>query len=284
PYLPQPRPESRSARQVAREIFRTLWNRSLFALLLGGLLGGVGGGLRNGLSIYFYTHFWGLDPNQYGWLLPLGALGSILAVFLAPPLSRRFGKKQTAIVLFLFSVVAFSAPFVLRLLGWMPANGSPWLMPILVVDAIVTAVVAVVGFVLFGSMTADVVEDAAVKTGVRSEGLLFAANGLLLKFTGGIGAFVAGALLHIVHFPAHAIKGSVDPAIMHRLVILYLPINAAFSFASILVLALYRIDRRTHEKNLETLAEAAAILELEHANPVAETGPAAAPVVRGLPG
>ena len=53
-------------------------------------------------------------------------------------------------------------------------------------------------------MIADVVEDSAVKTGVRSEGLLFAANGLLPKFTTGIGILVGNMMLEFVHFPAAA--------------------------------------------------------------------------------
>ncbi|MGH7011792.1 MAG: MFS transporter, partial [Caulobacteraceae bacterium] len=140
-------------------------------------------------------------------------------------------------------------------------NGSPWLMPLLALDAMVTAAVAVVGFILAGSMIADVVEDAAVRTGARSEGLLYSAGILLNKFTAGIGVLVTGVLLNIVHFPVHALKGTVGAATMNHLVILYVPINAAFSFASIFVLLLYRIDRPTHERNLATLAQSAALAE-----------------------
>ena len=275
-YLPQAKPAQQSLAENVSEIVKTLANRSLAALFLGGILGGVGAGLRNGLSIYLYSYYWGLDPRQYGLLLPLGALGSILAVFLAPPLARRFGKKPAMIGLFIVSVFVFSAPIALRLIGLMPANGSPWIMPILAVDGIVTATVAVVGFILVGSMMADVVEDAAVKSGVRSEGLLYATSGLLTKFTGGIGAFVAGWMLAVIHFPVHALMGSVSGDIMRRLVIYYLPVNAAFSFASIAVLALYRIDRATHERNIATLAQAAAIAEETPGLEIVEGGQSAA--------
>ncbi len=275
-YLPQLKRTPKTLRESLREIGATLANRSLVALLLGGILGGVGAGLRNGLMIYLYSDYWGLDPKQYGLLLPLGALGSILAVFLAPPLARRFGKKPAMIGLFVISVFVFSAPIGLRLIGLMPANGSPWIMPILAVDGIATAIVAVVGFVLVGSMMADVVEDAAVKTGVRSEGLLYATSGLLVKFTGGIGAFVAGWLLTIVHFPVHALMGTVSPDTMRRLVIYYLPINAAFSFASIAVLSLYRIDRASHERNLAALAQADAIAQESRGLAAVESGQATA--------
>ncbi|HEV2366127.1 MAG TPA: MFS transporter [Caulobacteraceae bacterium] len=246
-----------------REVWRTLANRSLIALMLSGILGGVGGGIRNGLSLYFYSYFWGLKPNQFGLILPASLFGSLLGVFVAPPLSRAFGKKWAMIWLFALSVFTSSAPAVLRLIGFFPANGSPWLLPILIVEGVVTLTVAIAGFVLVSAMMADIVEDAAVRSGARSEGLLYAVNGLLPKFTGGIGAFVAGLLLTLVHFPTHA--AHVDPAIPRRLVILYLPINAVFTLASIFVLALYRIDKATHERNLATLAQAAAEGERAHA-------------------
>ncbi|MGH6991709.1 MAG: MFS transporter, partial [Caulobacteraceae bacterium] len=232
PYLPKPRRKPQTLKASAREIARTLANRSLIALLLGAVIGGMGAGLRSGLSIYLYTHFWGLEPQQFGILIPLGSVGSIIAVFLATPLGRRFGKKPAMIGLFLISVFLFAAPFVLRLVGWFPVNGSPWLMPLLALDAMVTAAVAVVGFILAGSMIADVVEDAAVKTGVRSEGLLYSMSSLLGKFTAGLGVLVTGGLLDIVHFPAHALRGTVSAATMNHLVILYIPINAAFSLVS----------------------------------------------------
>jgi len=114
-------------------------------------------------------------------------------------------------------------------------------------------------------MVADVVEDNAVRTGQRSEGLLFAANSLLSKCTTGVGAFTAGALLSLVQFPAHAAPGSVDPDIMRHLALIYLPAVALLSGTSIAVLTLYRIDRATHERNLERLRDAAALAELaEH--------------------
>jgi len=104
-----------------------------------------------------------------------------------------------------------------------------------------------------------VVEDNAVKTGERSEGLLFAANGLLPKFSAGIGAVMAGVLLSVVHFPAHALQGTVPPALMRELTLIFLPIYAIIVSISIFVLLFYRIDRGVHERNLERLSEAAAL-------------------------
>ena len=278
-FLPKAGPKVASLASALREIASTLTNPSLVALMAAGVLGGVGAGITLGLSVYIYSYFWDLGPAQFGILLPLGSLGSVLAVFIAPPLARRFGKKRAMIALFSASVVTAAGPIFLRLVGLMVANDSPWLLPILAVDGAVTATVAIVGYILVGSMMADVVEDAAVKTGVRSEGLLYAANGLLPKFTGGFGAFIAGLLLTIVHFPKHAMRGAVDPRIMRHLVLIYLPLSVVLSILSIAMLGFYRIDRAGHERNLASLRDAAAAGLASHGIE-AETGETIAPVSR----
>ncbi|HEY1878623.1 MAG TPA: MFS transporter [Caulobacteraceae bacterium] len=281
PHLPQAAAKpAGGARAAWREIRLTLANASLGSLMLSGILGGVGGGITQSLSIYLYSYYWGLSPREFGILIPLGSIGSLLAVFLAPPIARRFGKKPAMIGLFSFSVITAAGPLFLRLIGVMPPNGSPWILPILAVDGIVTTTVAIVGYILVGSMMADVVEDAAAKSGVRSEGLLYAVNGLLPKFTGGIGAFVGGLLLTLVHFPAHVGKAVVDPEIMRNLVMIYLPLSVVLSVIAIAALGLYRIDRSRHERNLRTLEEAAGAAGAAHIAEGVDVGDAAAPVVR----
>ncbi len=241
--------------QTLREIGATVANPSLVVLLVSGVLGGAAGGMLDGLSYYFYTHLWGLQPAQLAVLLPLASLGSVIAVFAAPPLSKRFGKKGTMIGLFTASTLINLTPMTLKLLGLMPRNGSPWIFIILLIVAIVVGTLAIMGFIIIASMVADVVEDTAVKTGVRSEGLLFATNGLVPKFTAGFGAFFAGVLVTMVHFPTHAVQGTVPMALMRHLLVLFLPTYSVLVAASIVVLAFYRIDRRTHEHNLERLKE-----------------------------
>jgi GPH family glycoside/pentoside/hexuronide:cation symporter len=245
--------------QTLREIGATVANPSLVVLLISGVLGGAAGGMQTGLDYYFYTHLWGLLPTELAILLPVASLGSIIAVFAAPPLSKRFGKKGTMIGLFTVGTAINLTPMTLKLFGLMPPAGSPWIFLILLMVAVVVGTLAIMGFIIIASMVADVVEDNAVKTGVRSEGLLFATNGLVPKFTAGFGAFFAGVLVTVVRFPTHAVQGSVSPDLMRHLVLLYLPTYAALAGASIAVLVFYRIDRRTHEHNLERLKEMEAL-------------------------
>lgn len=251
-----------SLRQAIAEVAANLSNPSMLVLMLSGLIGGVSLGLTSGLSTYFYIHFWGLKSQQISYIIAGGLIASLVGVTLAPLLSRRMGKKQTMIGLFSISLVASLIPISLRLLDLMPANGTPLLLWLLVGDYVVTTSLGLMGFIVVTSMVADVVEDNAVRTGLRSEGLLFAANSLLSKCMIGIGAFMAGALLSLVQFPTHAAQGTVDPQLMRTLALIYLPVVATLSGLSIAVLSLYKIDRATHERNLASLSEAAALVEM----------------------
>jgi len=260
-YLHKPPARKATAAQTFSQIASTFGNPALIVVMASSLLGGTGVGITTTLANYFYLHLWGLKSQAIGPLAAGGLLASVLGVFLAPFLAKRFGKKQAMIGLFSTSVFTSMLPIGGRLLGLMPPNGSKLLYGLLFTDVVVTAALGLMGFVIITSMVADVAEDQAVKSGARSEGVLFAANGLVGKFTLGIGSFIGGALISAVHFPAHAIPGTVDPAIVRHLAMLYLPCILIFNGGSVVVLQFYRIDRAAHEQNIARLREAAAALE-----------------------
>ena len=241
------------------EIARTIAHPALIiVLMLCGVFGGIAYGFRTALDYYFYTHMWGLQPQQIGGITFFGSFGAVLAVIIAPILSRRLGKKMTMISLFSVSTIVSLIPMSLKLLGLMPPNSSPWIFPILVVDYMFVLGLSITGYVIISSMVADVAEDNAAKTGARSEGLLFAANGLVSKVTAGMGIFLSNTLLTVVHFPAHARQGAVPWETMRHMALLFLPMYAGLVGISLVVLLFYRIDKATHERNLQTIREAAA--------------------------
>jgi glycoside/pentoside/hexuronide:cation symporter, GPH family len=262
PYL-KPAPERRqTAGQSIREIVQILSNPSLLALLASGLVGGVAGGIQMSLNGFMSYYFWGLTPQVIFLMTVAAAPAGILGVVAAPILSRLLDKKRTMITVFLMSIFTGVIPVALRLLGLMPPNGSPLIPVILSADLFVAGTLAVVGFVIISSMVADVVEDAAVRTGVRSEGLLFAANGLVPKITGGLGGLAGAMMLEFVHFPVgaqHGVVDIVDPAIMRNLALISLPVGAVLNLIAVGVLSFYRIDRSSHEANLEALRLAASV-------------------------
>ncbi len=248
----------------AREIMATLSNRSFLALMIAGIISAIAGGLSSGLGLYITTYFWDLTSKEISYLVGFGFFSAILGVSLAPMVSKWMGKKRAMITLFAISLVASVIPIPLRLIGLMPPNHSFALLAALIVDGIVRDTLGIMGFIIVSSMMADVVEDIAVHTGQRSEGLLFAANGLLQKCVSGVGTFVSGLLLAFVHFPQGAVQGHVDPLILRHLVLIYVPITAACSALAIAVLGFYKIDRASHQHNLEQLREVAALAEMSH--------------------
>lgn len=247
--------------QLLREIGGTLSNRSLVVVMISGLCSGIATGMTGALSQYFYLELWGLTAAHISYLALASVLASFAGIAITGPASRAWGKKHAMIGLFGVATTTAAMPILLRLLGLMPHNGSPWVFAILWIDAFVATTLAIGGFIIISSMIADVVEDAAVATGVRSEGLLFAANGLLPKFTTGIGVFLSGVLLTLVAFPIDAAAGSAPPEVMRHLALIYLPLTFGVNMLSILVLLFYKIDKDIHEQNVATLNAAASVAE-----------------------
>jgi len=248
-------PEKRqNLKESLKEVVGTLTNRSLLVMMACGLVGGTGNGVTYTMPHYFYLYFWDLAPQTRGLLVLAGVPAALLGGLAAPPLARRMGKKHGMASVFMLTVATGLAPMTCRLFGFFPPNGSPWVFVILFGDTFVTAILGMMGYVLLTSMVADVVEDAAVKTGRRSEGLLFSANNLVPKLSIAVGGFFATLMLAWVGFPTHAQQGSVDPAIMTRLAAFYLPVAATFGVISILILLAYGIDQKKHEANLVDLA------------------------------
>ena len=250
-------PRRQSMVSAMREVFATFANPSLISVMGAGLLAGVAGGITNTLGAFMGYYFWGLTPQMAGVVGLVSALSTIIATIAAPPLSRALDKKRTMLVVFALAILGGVLPVCLRLVGLMPPNGSLAVPVILAADGLFSNTLALIGYIIIGSMVADVAEDNAVKTGVRSEGLLFAASNLLPKFTTGIGAVLGAAILILVRFPTGAQASHVDyvdPTIMRNMALLWLPAALGLNLAAVSVLIFYRLDRGTHEANLEALS------------------------------
>jgi GPH family glycoside/pentoside/hexuronide:cation symporter len=258
PYLAKPQTTTRpSIGAMLHEVRATLSNPSFVALIVTGMLMSVGNGTKTALDLYFQLYFWQLRQSQLSMLLVAAAGGTLLAMILAPWLARRFGKRVGAVIAVLCGTLGNVGPVLARLMHLMPANGTPQLFWILLADSLFTYTVATSTLVLMTSMLNDVVEDLEVKTGRRSEGLLFAADNMFRKLVSGVGIMFAGVILSAIAFPVHAGKLSVAPAVVEKLAYAYLPVTFLYLTAVVAIL-FYRIDRNLHEANLKSLRARAA--------------------------
>ena len=263
PYLRKPAAgPRRSLLAYLREMGSTLSNRSFLMMLGVGIFTAMGQGMNFGLSLFMATWFWELTTGQIRWLIVMGFAGAVVAMLLAPVLSRTFGKKPAALVTLVVGVISVSTPILLRLAGFMPANHSPLLLPALLIFSAFSSSLGISAAILISSMIADVVEDSELKTGRRSEGLFFAASAFVNKMVTGAGAFMTGVVLWLAHFPAHAKPGHVPQGILDNLALTYIPSYAILYGIAFLFMLGYGISRTSHHDNLRRLADAAAAAEL----------------------
>ena len=258
--------------QAAREIVATLGNPALVVVMGAGLLAGVATGIGASLGAFTSYYFWGLTPQVASWVSAAALPSFFAGVFLGPYLSRALDKKRAMITVFALAIFSGVVPPTLRLLGLLPPNGSPWIPVVLGLENLISTTLSITGYIIVASMVADVTEDNAVKTGVRSEGLLFAAANLLPKLAPGIGGLIGALILVLVHFPVGAQTSPadhVDPAIMNHLVLLWVPATTVLNLIAVSLLFLYRLDRGAHQANLEALARTATVADPLAAPPVA---------------
>jgi Na+/melibiose symporter-like transporter len=245
---------------ILKEVLATIRNWNLGVALTASLIGGLSYGLYLGLQLYVDTFFWRLAASGVG-VLALANLVSVLpGAWVAGAVSRRFGKKYACVGFFLASLVFLQGPILLHMLGLFPDNSQPAYMPALIFVRFAHGVLTNAAYIVVTSMIADITEDAQVKTGARSEGLLMAANSFIVKVTAGFATVLPGLILAAVHFPAKA-TAAVSPDAVRNLMWVYLPSTLVLSLASILTWLLYRIDQQTHERNLAMVAAAAAVTE-----------------------
>ncbi|HEV2171664.1 MAG TPA: MFS transporter, partial [Candidatus Binatus sp.] len=93
-------------RQKIKEVTATLSNRSFLALTISGIVGAISTGLRGGLDFYISAYFFELTPAQMSYLAIATLFAAFAGVFLAPAMSRWFGKKAGMIGVFFASTFA----------------------------------------------------------------------------------------------------------------------------------------------------------------------------------
>jgi Na+/melibiose symporter-like transporter len=243
-----------SFRRTMQELFETVSNRSFVVLFIASIFASMAGGLAAALNVYFNTYFWELSSGQIAVLAVGYFAAAAIALFLAPRLSIRFGKKRAAIGISILSLGVAPVPITLRLFDLFPANGSAALVPTLLVFSTTEVTLFITASILFAAMIADVVEESELVTGRRSEGVFFAARNFVMKVVSGVGIFLSSVLLGAIDFPSDAKPGQVDPATIARMGKVYVPMLVCLYIAFLVFISSYRISRSSHEANLKRLA------------------------------
>ena len=246
---------------LAREIVETLTiNTSYKFLFFCGLLASVAGGIEAAFAIYFDSYFWQLDSDEMKIRGTSIYIAPVIAIFLAPLFSDKFGKKITVIYIWAFQIIFAALPFALRYMdlahgtSLFPSNDSPYLLPVLCVHVVINVAAGIIVFSTLSSMIMDLVEDIQLETGRREEGILFSARSFADKAISGFGLTIAGVILSVIAFPSSTeireiYDGTVPGEILANLALWYIPICiVAFGSALVMVRG-YTLSRSKHEEN-----------------------------------
>jgi GPH family glycoside/pentoside/hexuronide:cation symporter len=235
------------------EVFR---NSSFRWLFLTCLIFFVSAGAAGALTLYANSYFWKLFGKQ---LLPLGLVAApagLLGVFVAGLLARRLEKRTTAMIGLALIGVGQGFPVIFRLAGIIPLSAAIPTLSVAVIFASVGAAMALIGF---QSMMADAADEHEHMFFARREGLYFAGITTSAKASSGIGAFIAGVALDLIHFPhgaaATAVTAHIPADTIRNLGLVYGPGAALFTAIAIAVLFGYRLDKAGHTKIREELNE-----------------------------
>ena len=259
PHLsePAPKPKRNVVAQLGLDIAAGFTNRSFRWLFSGVLVVFVMAGVNNALDLYMYQYFWELVDWQMLTLNVGGTVvGLMIGVFLAVPLLRFTGKLFGVIVGTAVWAVCQVIPVVLRLLEWLPDNGTTELFVALFMFKLVQGVILQLAFVGFGSMMADVADEHELQSGVRQEGIFFGAVAFSAKATSGFGTFIGGLGLDVIGWPrgvAIQTAADVPPDTLVHLGLFYGPVVAGFAIVALWCYQHYNLTRERHAEILEAL-------------------------------
>jgi len=243
--------------------FRGFWvelkdvfsNRAYLVLVFAILTIATATGFTDNMNLYVNTYFWQLSTAQIALLIYGALLGTLLAFATTAAIAARTDKRTTAIAYVAGILLIGPLPVCLRLLGLMPENGHPSLLPVLFVWTTAIVYVAVGCTILVGSMIADIIDENELKTGKRQEGMFNAAFALTSKATSGLGGLIAGVALDVIAFPTGVAPADVDPDSVYSLGLAVGPGILLFWIVALIIISRYPLTRADHSLIIRQLNE-----------------------------
>ena len=255
--LPQPTETFKISEMFTemRQIGESLKNRNFAALFMYGLALGAAGGLGAALYLFNVTYFFEFTAQEIALTAVAVLFAPPVASFFAPKIGKKLGKKHGAIICLLARLFLYPIPYIAVLNGFWPELQSGDSLAIYTLFIYTEVVLGIMGGVFLDSMMADIVEDSERKTTRRSEGLFFATRAFAGKFTSASGILGAGIVVSAAGLDAVRSVDQMTMAIRFDIATFFLPLYCALCLLGIGLINLYKIDRESHNANLEALAK-----------------------------
>jgi Na+/melibiose symporter-like transporter len=247
-------PEPFSFRRVGLEFASAWQNVSFRSLFVGFTLYGLYFGIVSTLGTHINVFFWEFDTELLQLLALPSAIGFVIGALLCGVMHRRIDKMPSLVTACIATALVGSAPIVLRVLGWFPENGSPYVIYIILGVLSFNATLGAVGFISAGSMMADVAEQHVLRSGKAQQGIFFSSTAFSGKLASGLGHAIAGVGIDLISFPLKAEPSAVPELAIRNLGLLTVG-SAVLTLVAIWVFRYYAITRDVQEKTRIALAE-----------------------------
>lgn len=256
PFLSAP-PVSQSKMgmlQFYKDLLGAFANKNYAILIVGFFFFMLSVGLNETYSVFVNTYFWELETKQIRWFGLAIAPAVLVGAILAPHIMRVFDRKPALIGALIGIAIFVQLPIDLRLLGLMPENGSPQLLPLLLASSAAVMFCLAIGAVAVLSMLGDVADQNDLANGLRQEGLIYSARAFFAKASNSAGHLVAGVVLDLfVVLPFAAVPGQVDEDVIFRMGLAAGPLMSIGALIAIPIYARYSLTRADHAKILDGL-------------------------------
>lgn len=258
PHLSQPGPDAKRFSFVGA--FRDLWsamhNPHYVSLLIGLLFLSLTLGVHETVGTFMVTYYWEFVPSELRWFSLAFAFGYVAGAFATPLFIHLTNKRFVCVAGISIYTVLVQFPVLARMLDLAPENGSPLLLPLLLINAVLATFCLGSLNVCVMSMLADISDQHELSSGRRQEGIFYSARMFFAKASNSLSHLIAGvALDYVVRFPFNAIPGKVDADVLFRLGLVGGPIASVGAAIAIIFYARYRLSREDHaqiRRSLET--------------------------------
>jgi Na+/melibiose symporter-like transporter len=228
-------------------------NQSYVMLLVGLVFLSAFQGIRETIGSYMSLFYWELEPSQIRFFAFFTVPAFAFAFVATPRLHERFDKRETIIGSVAMLALLAAAPVTLRILGWIPENGSPAIFWILATAVLLLYACGAILNISVMSALADVADEHELEHGRRQEGIFYAARTFFGKLTSALGHLLAGIAIDLIGFSPKSTPGEVDPDVIFRLGVVDGHVAVVPALISIFFYARYRINRQKHDATRRAL-------------------------------
>ena len=213
------------------------------------------GGILAVVGTYTFLYGYEMASEEYTLVRLAYIPGMILCLPAAAWLTGLLDKKWTVIATSIFCAFMVGLPHTLKLFGLFPANDSVWMLPTLIGMMTIGLAFLLVVPVVIDSQLGDVADEHELKTGRRSEGMVYAFRTFAIKATSSVGNLIGGFGLQIIGFPDNATTETITQETLNGLFFMMGPLYWIICFTGMLFMGMYQLNKTKHAEIIKELKE-----------------------------